>query len=78
MVSFYNGVRMSGEEAEENKEDWEANAYKILDLQGKEITKAATTKTFFSPPLPKARATPPVWRECWTFLRNLYRSRSIR
>ncbi len=34
MVSFYNGVRMTSEEAELNKDDWTANAYKILDLQG--------------------------------------------
>ena len=34
-VSFYNGVRMSADSLdEESKEDWEANAYKIMDLLG--------------------------------------------
>ena len=34
-VSFYNGVRMSADDLDEDsKEDWEANAYKIMDLLG--------------------------------------------
>ena len=35
VVSFYNGIRMSADELDEDsKEDWEANAYKIMDLLG--------------------------------------------
>ena len=34
-VSFYNGVRMSADDLDEDsKDDWEANAYKIMDLLG--------------------------------------------
>ena len=37
VASFYNGVRMTCEEAEACKDDeWEANAYKILDLSEEE------------------------------------------
>ena len=35
VVSFYNGIRMSADELDEDsKDDWEANAYKIMDLLG--------------------------------------------
>ena len=32
---FYNGVRLRSDEIEDDKHDWELNAYKILDLLGK-------------------------------------------
>ena len=34
IVCFYNGVRLRSDEIEKDKDDWEANAYKIIDLQG--------------------------------------------
>lgn len=34
VVSFYNGVRMRSDDIEKDKDDWEANAYKIIDLLG--------------------------------------------
>jgi hypothetical protein len=34
IVAFYNGVRMRSNELDADKADWEANAYKIMDLLG--------------------------------------------
>ena len=34
MVSFYGGIRMKADEMTESKEDYEANAYKIMDMLG--------------------------------------------
>ena len=34
IVAFYNGVKMRSDEIENTKDDWEANAYKIVDLIG--------------------------------------------
>lgn len=33
IVCFYNGIRLRGDEVSKNKDDWEADAYKIMDLQ---------------------------------------------
>lgn len=34
MVSFYGGIRMKADEMTEAKDDYEANAYKIMDMLG--------------------------------------------
>lgn len=35
IVSFYNGIKETETEIEDEKDDWEANAYKIMDMLGK-------------------------------------------
>ena len=35
-LCFYNGVKLRSDELDDDKEDWEANAYKIVDLQGED------------------------------------------
>ena len=32
VVAFYNGLRMRSDELDADKDDWEANAYKIMDM----------------------------------------------
>jgi len=44
VVAFYNGVRLTTEEADKCKEDWEANAYKILDMRGETFSCQYSTR----------------------------------
>ena len=35
IISFYNGIKLTSDEIEDEKGNWEVNAYKIMDLLGK-------------------------------------------